>query len=75
MEDKKVGAFEVKAGALYGPKTYMKEQGNTKLEEILAGDSVVFNYGIKQHPDLATALLVAMQTDYAAWKGMQTLPL
>jgi hypothetical protein len=53
----------------------MNEQGNTKLDEILAGNSVVFNTGMRLNPsqDIETAILVALQTDFAGWKGKKQL--
>ena len=73
MKSKTVGAFEIRDGALYGPAEYMREQGNDKVERILAGNDVVFNVGCVKSPDVETALLVALQTDYAGWKGTRQL--
>ncbi len=72
---KTVGAFTIKDGSLYGPKEYMDEQGNAKLDEILGGVSVVFNTSMRLNPhqDIETAILVALQTDYAGWKGTKQL--
>lgn len=73
MKSKTVGAFEIRDGALYGPAEYMREQGNAKVEKILAGNDAVFNFGCVNSPDVETALLVALQTDYAGWKGTRSL--
>ncbi len=73
MKNKKLGVFEIRDGALYGPVEYMREQGDAKLESILAGNDVVFNFGCLKSPDVETALLVAMQTNYAGWKGTRSL--
>ena len=72
---KTVGQFTIKDGSLYGPKDYMAEQGNAKLDEILSGVSVVFNTSIRLNPgqDIETAILVTLQTDFAGWKGTREL--
>ncbi len=66
-----VGAFTYDGTTLTGPAAYMAEQGDAKVEAILAGTDVVFNYGMQSgaSPDPITAFLVALQTDYAGWKG------
>lgn len=73
MKNKKVGQFEIRDGALYGPAEYMKDQGNAKLDRILAGRDVVFNVGVTRSPDIETAVLVSLQTNYAGWKGTREL--
>ena len=72
---KTVGQFtyDEKTGTVVGPKQYMDEQGSAKLDRILSGNDVVFNMGATRSPDVITALLVAMQTDYAGWKGTKQL--
>ncbi|MGH9821658.1 MAG: hypothetical protein ACREDR_00145 [Blastocatellia bacterium] len=66
---KQVGQFKIEGGTLYGPSRYMAEQGSAKLDAILDGEDVVFNVGCTIAPDIETAILVAMQTDYAGWIG------
>ena len=39
----RVKNFEIKDGKFYGPAQYMLEQGNDKLDEILAGKNEIFN--------------------------------
>lgn len=71
-----VGEFTFEAGTVTGPAAYMQERGNAKLEEIQAGKSVVFNLGAahaKGAEGLVNLALVALQTDYAAWKGLESL--
>lgn len=68
---KQVGSFKIENGSFYGPTDYMAAKGNAKLDEILAGQSASFNMTCHLSPDIETAILVAMQTDYAGWKGMQ----
>lgn len=58
---------------LYGPADYMAEQGNAKLDKMLAGEDAVFNMTAHLSPDPITAVLVALQTDYAGWHGIKTL--
>lgn len=78
-----VGAFVYENGSVTGPAEYMSEQGFARLAKIEAGDDVVFNVGMgrspypgswlqvdgPQSPNFETAVLVSLQTDYAAWKG------
>ena len=64
-----VGRFRYEDGKLYGPEAYMLEQGNKKLDNILAGNDALFNQSAHYSPDIVTAILVWMQTDFAAWKG------
>ncbi len=66
---KTVGAFSYDGTTLSGPAAYMTEQGDAKVAAILAGTDVVFNMGLDLSPDPITAFLVALQTDYAGWKG------
>lgn len=71
-----VGAFKYdpESKMLSGPKEYMEERGDEKLEEILSGKSTVANFGMtgaSGSPE--RAVLVALQTDYAGWKGLQSL--
>jgi len=68
---KTAGQFYYEDGKLYGPRDYMRERGNDYLDEIMEGRSTVANYGMIYSPDPVTAILVALQTDYAAWVGMR----
>lgn len=70
---KQVGAFTIENDVLSGPKQYMEERGNAKLERMLAGEDVVFNTSLLHSPDTATGVLVALQTDYAGWLGQKEL--
>ena len=70
---KTVGKFHIIDGTLYGPAAYMREQGNAKLDNILAGTDAAFNICAGFSPDAETAILVALQTDYAGWLGMKQL--
>lgn len=70
---KTVGQFHIEDGALFGPAEYMRQQGNAKLDGILAGTDAAFNLCAHLSPDVETAILVAMQTDYAGWLGAQQL--
>lgn len=74
---KTVGEFSLTTTAdgnvsVSGPKTYMEERGYAKLDEIASGTCVVFNAGLRYSPDMATAILVALQTDYAAYMGAKS---
>ena len=63
--------YDTETGTLAGPAEYMKEKGHDKLEEILSGKSAVANFGMLKSPNPYVAVLVALQTDYAGWKGMR----
>jgi hypothetical protein len=56
---------------IVGPAAYMREQGNALIDRILAGEDTIFNLTFDQSPDLSTAVLVRLQTDYAGWAGMR----
>jgi len=66
-----VGRFTLEDGILSGPHAYMRDRGNAKLDDILDGKDVVFNSVAHLSPGLETAILVALQTDYAGWAGMK----
>lgn len=68
---KRVGRFEIEGDVLRGPADYMRESGDARLAKIHAGTDLVFNAGLAQGSDVETALLVSLQTDFAAWHGMK----
>ena len=69
---KQAGRFTMTDGMLQGPAEYMQEQGNAKLDRILAGTDAGFNAMQSFQPDTELLILVALQTDYAGWHGMKT---
>ena len=66
-----VGRFTYEDGILLGPRDYMLEQGNALLDKILTGEDTIFNMTKDQSPDVETAILVRLQTDYAGWLGIK----
>ena len=68
MTTLEIGRFKLEEAA---PAEYMREQGNAKLDAILAGNDAVFNMSAHYSPTVETAVLVALQTDYAGWAGMK----
>lgn len=67
-----VGKFTLNGdGTLSGRAEYMQEQGNAKLKGLLDGTDTVFNMMSGYSPDAETAVLVALQTDYAGWLCMR----
>ena len=58
---------------LCGPQQYMEERGNTLLHQILEGQDPGFIPVWRQSPNLITAMLTRLQTDYAGWRGMEDL--
>jgi hypothetical protein len=63
--------IDLTKGTFSGPKQYMEEQGNNRLDQILTGEHTLFNQMSHLSPDPETAILVWMQTDYAEWLGAQ----
>ena len=70
---KTVGKFTFDGSQLSGPARYLEERGNALIDRITAGEDAVFNLTAHLAPDPATALLVRLQTDYAAWLGERQL--
>lgn len=72
---KTVGQFTYDGQSVSGPAEYMREQGSAKLDSILAGEAAGFNAMLAVRPDvdLETMVLIALQTDYAGWKGTRQL--
>ena len=68
-----IGKFQWDGKAIYGPAEYMQERGHAKLDEILSGSAVAFNLCADRSPNIETAILVALQTDYAGWVGIRNL--
>ena len=68
---KVVGHFTLENGILCGPLDYMEAQGNLLLDKIVAGDDPIFNMSKGQSPDIETAILVRLQTDYAGRIGLK----
>ena len=69
-----VGRFTIdENGTIEGPAEYLQSPWfDAFLSKLHAGQSAVFNYPTPG-ASTATKLLVAIQTDYAAWRGMQSL--
>lgn len=70
-----VGSFTMdSSGAVSGPAEYMAdEQGFAMVRaRIEGGSSAVFNHGVMQPgATVEAATLVAVQTHYAAWRGLR----
>ena len=64
--------FDRETQTLEGPADYMREQGNAKVDRIVRGDDVAFNMTCHLSPDIETAILIHLQTDYAGWHGMKS---
>jgi hypothetical protein len=58
-------------GVVTGPADYMQEYGYKRLRRIEAGEDVLVTYGLKHglSPNVETAILVSLQTDYARYLG------
>jgi cell division septum initiation protein DivIVA len=71
-QDRTVGRFTYSAGTVSGPAAYMAERYEARMAEINAGRDTVTNMGLAQHGDTVLAVLVSLQTDFAAWAGMRS---
>lgn len=71
---KKVGSFiyDPTDGSIAGPPDYMRERFPAFKAKVEAGECAAFNHGCVGR-DTMTAFLVAVQTDYAGWKGLRSL--
>jgi nucleoside-specific outer membrane channel protein Tsx len=70
---KTVGRFsyDPTTGTVSGPAAYMAERYETRMAQINAGRDTVANMGFARGSDTVLAVLVSLQTDYAAWAGMR----
>ncbi len=69
-----VGQFSLDENyILSGPTLYMNEQGNALTDQILAGMDTIYNTTRHLSPNMETAILVRLQTDYAGWLGMKQI--
>jgi hypothetical protein len=66
-----VGKFTYDGQSVAGPAQYMNEKGNDLITKITSGNDTIFNMTCHMSPNLETAVLVRLQTDYAGWLGMQ----
>jgi len=63
-----------------GPQDYMDKRFKTRMKKIQAGTDSVFNFGSRkgittkdgQRFDVASLVLISLQTDYAAHQGMKS---
>ena len=72
-QSKTVGRFTFDAGSgnVCGPADYMRERYQERIQAINAGRDTVANMGLAMHGNIVQAVLVSLQTDYAAWAGMR----
>lgn len=64
--------YDTETSVITGPAAYMQSVEYRRcIAKIEDGTSVVFNAGMEHSPNLETALLVTIQTDFAAWHGYQ----
>jgi hypothetical protein len=68
-----VGKFTIDGNDLNGPGGYMEKRGFALLELIGSGQDTTFNLMVHLSPSVEVAVLVRLQTDYAAWRGQQEL--
>lgn len=63
--------FDAGSGQISGPADYMRERYQERMQAINAGRDSVANMGLAMHRNVVMAVLVSLQTDYAAWAGMR----
>jgi hypothetical protein len=68
-----VGQFTIEGNELTGPARYMEECDFALLDRIDAGQDTTFNHTAHLSPSAELAVLVRLQTDYAAWLGQREL--
>lgn len=64
-------SFDPATGKISGPAAYMNERYAARIARINSGRDTVANMGFAQHGDTVLAVLVSLQTDFAAWAGMR----
>jgi len=64
-------SYDPTTGTVSGPAAYMAERYAARMEQINAGRDTVANMGFVRGGDTVLAVLVSLQTDYAAWAGMR----
>jgi hypothetical protein len=65
-------SYDPATGAVIGPADYMNsEHYARRMAAITGGRDAVTGFGYSQHGDPIKAVLVSLQTDYAAWAGMR----
>lgn len=65
-------SYDPTTGAITGPAEYMSsEHYARRMAAITEGRDAVVGLGYSQHGDVVKAVLVSLQTDYAAWAGMR----
>jgi len=68
-----IGKFSLDGNELNGPGSYMEERGFALIDRIEAGQDQTFNLTCHLSPSVEVAVLVRLQTDYAAWLGEREL--
>jgi hypothetical protein len=68
-----VGRFTLVDGGLTGPAAYFASRGGSQAAVDLALASATFEFGLTESPSPEVALLVALQTDYAAFVGEERM--
>ena len=67
-------SFDPATGAITGPAEYMNSEDYThRMARITEGRDMLTIFGYSQHGDVVKAVLVSLQTDYAAWAGIQEI--
>jgi hypothetical protein len=66
-------SFDTRTQVLTGPREYLESKGGAEAAVKDALSSATFRYGASEQPNPFILMLVAMQTDFAAYEGARTL--
>jgi len=66
--------YDPTTGEITGPAAYMRSTDFADWKRRFhAGNDPVFRVGVTESPSIEVAMLVSIQTNYAAWHGYQTM--
>lgn len=66
--------YDPATGMVQGPADYMHgDSYRRRMAAIQAGTDTVAGFSYSQNRDVVSAILVSLQTDYAAWLGFQEI--
>ncbi len=67
-------SYDPATNAITGPAEYMQSESYARrMAAITEGRDSVTSFGYSHHGDAIKAVLVSLQTDYAAWAGIREI--
>ncbi len=69
MSNMAVGSFAIQNGTFSGPLNYLEDRGYLLLDAILEGRDEGYNRIVPTSPNVETAILIRLQSDYEVWIG------